>query len=247
MAKDEESKKKPKKEPKPRDVGEGGPNFIPSDKQMAHAVSVYKQLLKEGDSPQQAVSKLAEGFSHNGTWEQAGWLGKGGKGSDVAKKRFESLIGDVTGKPPKTPMGKKPLEGPKAPKPVKVEEGGRAPGRPRAGAEKQVSRHRKKEATGEHWIEIPSKKTNPNAVRRRKILLDRNGTIIGGDVPSAMRGDNVQSKDTWSALTDPGSSEPWSKVKKKKKHKALGELVELEQEIKALVDYFELRAENDCN
>lgn len=195
--------------PTDKQHGRNGPNLDITETMINEAVAAYKRLRHAGASDKEAIKLLKKGYKDKvtGKFIKAGWLDKIGKGSDKAREEFNSRVdsvrkhenakgkhGNNTG--PKDDLGKVVTQAP-GDSDEKQDRG------------KTKTQGKKEERAGEHWIEVPSRKVAPNAVKRRKILLDREGTMIGGDVPKVLEGQNISDKDSWNALTDPGDSEAW--------------------------------------
>ncbi len=207
--------------PNDKQHGQLGPNLDVSEKMIAEVIAAYKRLREHGVSDGEALSTIKKGYYDKVAKKfiKAGWLDKTGKGSEKAKKEFDSKLEEF--RKENTGSGKSSGKHTEDKNAVI----GNAPGdKDKKGAtSKQVSHKDKKEKrAGEHWIEVPSRKVAPNAIKRRKVMLDSGGMIIGGDVPKVMEGQNISDKDSWNALTNSGSDEGWGKVKEKRassKHK----------------------------
>ncbi len=206
--------------PTDKQHGRNGPNLDITESMINDAVAAYMRLRRAGASDKEAINLLKKGYKDKitGKYIKAGWLDKVGKGSDKARDEFNSRVdsvrkhenakgkhGNIAG--PKDNLGKVVTQAP-----------GDSDDHQDRGRSKTQSK--KEERAGEHWIEVPSRKVAPNAVKRRKILLDREGTMIGGDVPKVLEGQNISDKNSWNALTDPGDSEAWKDKQSNEKKEA---------------------------
>lgn len=203
--------------------GANGPNLDVTDAMVRRVGKEYERLLDTGLSAGEALKQLKTGYAEpNGKWIQAGWLDKHGEGAkDAVKRLVEWLEERDLPNPYATPAKKLPG---KQGKPAAAAAGGAHPGgvtrHAREQPKKEKTKEKKNPRAGEHWIEVPSRKVNPYAQHRRKILLDRDGTIIGGDVPKVLMGQDISDPHSWNALTDPFESTAWKKQQEKEKRRA---------------------------
>jgi len=65
---------------------------------------------------------------------------------------------------------------------------------------------------GARWITIPTKEQNPEPdAGRRRIMIDRDGRIVGGNVPRQMQGQKISDPEAWKALGRQGHGQTQQK------------------------------------
>lgn len=65
----------------------------------------------------------------------------------------------------------------------------------------EISKARTQIPEGAHWVTIPTKEQNPEPdASRRRILIDGEGRILGGNLPRQMQGKKISDPEAWKAL-----------------------------------------------